>query len=245
MSRTKDKQNFENEQERRKKVMGLLSQLMEVTNHGFGDEDSLREAGVLYGVLGEKHHFNEMPESVVAYVEVAIGEICDRMNVHAWNDYLLAPIVWLIATSVPGCDKTFLSGIKSLCTKEEHKAFLTRHGLEGGEPEEEDTKEARDKMAAYKAARYLANPNTPPETRDVIQKAINDLCYSTQVNLHHPALAERAITVMLETVDLKVKSQHGYALSSISERRRDRKHLFDLLDSLPDLPEVKEGDARQ
>jgi hypothetical protein len=236
MSRKHDNERWKEEQARRAKVMALLGKLMKVTNHGYGDEDSLREASVIYGVFSERHYFDDIPESVVAYVEQTIGSVCDKMNIHAWNDYLLAPIVWLIAVGVPGCDNTFLEGIKHLCTKEEYKSFLTRHGLEDGEPVE-DTKQERDAMAAYKAARYLADPRTPPETRNEIQDAINELCGSTQVNCHHPALAERALTVMLETVELKVKSQHGFSLSSIAERRKDRKHLFDLLDELPDLPE--------
>jgi hypothetical protein len=244
MNQKKDNERWPDEQERRVKVMGLLSQLMQATNHGFGDEDTTQQAGVIYGVLSERHYFDEMPESVVAYVETVIGGLCDSMDIHAWNDYLLAPIVWMVATSVQaaGGDQTFhavLSGIKHLCTEKEYKAFLTRHGLEGGEPEEEDTKEVRDKMAAYKAARYLAHPDTPKETRTAIQDAINDLCCSTQVNSHHPALAERALTVMLETVELRKKSQHGFQLSSIKERRRDRKNLLDLLDKLPDLPKAE------
>jgi hypothetical protein len=231
-----DKENWPAEQRRRKKVMSLLGELMKVTNHGFGDEDSLREASVIYGVLGEKHYFNEMPESVVAYVETIIGSICDRMDIHAWNDYLLAPIMWLIAVGVPGGDNTFLAGIKHLCTEKEYKAFLTRHGLEGGEPEE-DTQQERNAMAAFKAARHLAYPRTHVDTRDELQRAINELCMSTQVNAHHPALVERALTIMLETVEVRAKTRHSFTLSSVAERRRDRQRLFDLLDSLPDLPE--------
>jgi hypothetical protein len=78
---------------------------------------------------------------------------------------------------------------------------------------------------ALKAALILANPNTPAETRSRLKDAISDFGNTMQVFTDHPALVERALTVMFESVN-------GKGIYPAKQRREDRKDLLVLLDSI-------------
>ena len=220
------------------------------------------DAELLIAVLADAREDGKdsLPGAAHDYVQEYLYCLEESTQVHIWNDPDVLRAAYPIMMSCFG-EGRWLAGeypdmlatktaLSRLCTRRELFDFYERHGIKDGHKGRKDPTGSvsldnpTDHQQAMKAARVLADPRTPAETRTEIQDAINELCGSTQVNSHHPALAERALTVMLETVDLKVKSQHGFMLSSIAERRRDRKHLFDLLNSLPDLPEPKKGGTR-
>jgi hypothetical protein len=83
---------------------------------------------------------------------------------------------------------------------------------------------ARDRQVAVKAARVLADPSVSDEVKEPILDTINDLGMATTVSCLHPALIERALTLMFESKNYG----HGKA-----DAQKDRKKLRALIAAVP------------
>jgi hypothetical protein len=213
------------------------------------EDDYYLETELFVAVLADHIVTNTpLPEAARDYVEEFLYRLEEATEIHIWN----TPEV--LRAAYPAMMNLYRDGgrffgeyseglaakaaLKNLCTRRELMEFYARHGIEdnykgrselaGSAPLDNPT----DQQQALKAARILADPRTPAETRDKVHAAINELLTSTQVTPYHPALVERALTLMLETVEVRAKTRYGFTLSSVAERRKDRQRLFDLLDSI-------------
>lgn len=189
---------------------------------------------------------DSLPQSVIDYVEEFLYQLEWSTDVHIWNTPDLLRVALSHMMEVDHAGATYEGNIpvialktvvKSLCTGQEYAEFLARHGL--SDPDGDQTtgkvqeRQIRDRAAVMKCARILANPDTPRETRRQVKDAINELMIATQVTPYHPALIERALTIMFEVID---KPKQGM---SRREMKRGYKNLHELLERLPDFAEAE------
>jgi hypothetical protein len=215
---------------------------------GYGD------AELLIAVLGEEGRSSsksELPEAAQDFVREFLYRIEESSDVHIWNnaDVLRAAYPRLMLCYRDG--GTFLAGeypdasavrvaLKRLCTRRELAEFYERHGIEDPDIDlsttagsvERDT--LNDQQKVMKLTRLLADPLTPEETRRKIVEAIKAFSDATQVHLYHPAIAERAATVMFES--MKEKPPKGRGL----QRRQAFKEITDLLEAIEENPAISQ-----
>jgi hypothetical protein len=111
------------------------------------------------------------------------------------------------------------TAVKSLTTKRERRAYLR----DAEEADAEDEKEgAKNRRAAFKVSRVLADPRTPADVRREVQDSLIELCNAAGVIVDHPALATRAFLIAVE------QRPKGH----VRDVKRARTNLLALLDSI-------------
>jgi hypothetical protein len=202
------------------------------------DYGTMAIARLIHDVLWTDAYDNsQFPQAARDYVEEYLYTLAHASDIHVWNTAELAvtalPALLECAQGDPDIENELYPAlaiaIERLTTRRERGAFL--RDLQG--PEKDETREDVDYKAAMKASRIIANPNTPAEARRKLQDAITDFGNTTQVHTIHPALVERAVTLMFENVQ---KRKGG--IGSVKYRRQERKDFLALLDS------IEEGGAK-
>jgi hypothetical protein len=202
------------------------------------------DSELLIAVLADKRDDgnDSLPRTAHDYVQEYLYRLEESTGVHIWNDpdVLRAayPLMmgsfgegrWL-AGEYPDALAT-KTALARLCTRRELADFYERHGLK-------DDHKGRDEMAgsaplngsdteyALKAARVLANPKTAKDTKQALSLAVCELANATDVQVDHPAIVERALTVMLESMKKRQKGS-----GSIPNRRDAYAQLVGLLTTL-------------
>jgi hypothetical protein len=186
-----------------------------------------------------------LPKAARDYVEEFLYRLEEAYGVHIWDTPELARIFLGIVLCINSCSEPLGDGIGTmsaktalsrLCTRRELMEFHERHGLEDNDIDRSKMAgsaplEWSDRQCALKAARILADPRTDEDVSQRLREEITELANSTQVGVAHPALVERALTLMFEA------RRKGYA----KEIKRNRAALFKLLDELPDIGEDEKG----
>jgi hypothetical protein len=85
-----------------------------------------------------------------------------------------------------------------------------------------------DRQRASKLSRLLADPRTPDEVSRKLGADLIELSNETGVHVDHPAIVERAASVMFESIETS-----DYPDSA----KRIYDHLHKLLNELPDIQE--------
>lgn len=179
---------------------------------------------------------NEMlPQSAIDYVEEWLYRMEEASNLHVWNvadiarpflahAYSLAQA----SDSTEGGKEALETALSQLCTKDELTRFYERANLtrKTERTAYKGSQAWRDQQVAVKAARVLADPSVSDDIKNPIRDAI--LCLSTAscVPLDHPALVERALTLMFES--------KTYVMDK-ADTQRDRKRLRDLVNAVPEV----------
>lgn len=174
-----------------------------------------------------------LPESAIDYVQEWLYRLEEETNLHVWNVADIARPFLTHALSIDDISDDKSSGVVAiqaalsrLCTEGELNSFYKRHGLDHkDERSYKGSQKWRDQQVAVKAARVLADPTVPVETKDAIRDAMNDLSTDSGVPTWHPALAERALTLMFESKE--------YVTGKASVQQ-SRKRLRELVRAVPD-----------
>ena len=186
-----------------------------VLSHSFTEQEdaTMEQARFIYAVLRDQYQTNDaIPEAARDLVEEYLYQLAEAANVQVWNYYDAAIAVLPVlldvnehTDSTAAAQIALAGAVKALCTKQEYSAFAARHNLawEKEEPPTDEASEqrARDYEAALKCARVLADPRTPEQTRRDLGAALVKLATCTRVHVDHPALCERAASIMFENVD--------------------------------------------
>jgi hypothetical protein len=224
------------------------------------DEDSYYfELEMMVAVLADDNRTAgsdlELPEAAKDFVQEYLYRLEASSEVHIWNSPEVLRAAWplmmtgfydagtWLAGDVPG-QIVVKTALRRLCTRAELMEFYERHGFEDNYkgrdelPGSVSVETYSDKMRLTKAARILADPRTDEDVSQRLREEINELANSTQVGVAHPALVERALTLMFEA------RRKGYA----KEIKRNRAALLKLLDELPEpgdaAPRLRVGLAR-
>jgi hypothetical protein len=179
-----------------------------------------------------------LPESAHDYIQEYLYRLEESTQVHIWNDPDVLRAAYPLMMMCFG-EGRWLAGdypdalamkatLSRLCTRRELSGFYERYGLKDDQTDRSVMAGSvvQDKPADYvmKAARLLADPRTPAATRETIERAIADLANATDVHVTHPALVERALTIMFESMKKRVRKQ------TITPNRREAyKQLMGLL----------------
>ena len=177
---------------------------------------------------------DSLPSSAVDYVQEWLYRLEASTNLSVWNVAdiarpFLAHVFSLArdSDSTEGSIESLQTVLGLLCTQEEMGRFYKRHGLDHKEKRSYKGSQAwRDHQVAIKAARVLADPGVSEDTKISIRHAMLDLSTGSGVSVDHPALAERALTLMFESKD--------YVTSKASVQQ-DRKRLRDLVNGVPEV----------
>jgi hypothetical protein len=183
------------------------------------------------GLAGEM-----LPESAIDFIEEWLYKVEEETDLHIWNVADIArPFLAhmfdsaRISDSTDGTFELVEAAISRLSTEKELADFYKRHGLKPKKKRKRTGKSEGGPRsrppAALKAARVLADPSTSEETRGKLQDAINELPMAAGVPVWHPALAERAVTIMLESYTPMLDKE---------DLKRDCQRLHDLLAEIPD-----------
>jgi hypothetical protein len=173
-----------------------------------------------------------LPQSAFDYVEEWLYRLEESTDLHVWNDAQIArvflTIVLQMAREVDSPDghvESLQTILSRLCTGEELDRFYERHGLKPKAAKSpKPSQRLRDQRVAVKAARVLADPSVAEETKNVIRDAMNDLSTDAGVPTWHPALAERALTLMFESKT---------AVIGKADLKQSRQRLRDLVNAVP------------
>jgi hypothetical protein len=199
---------------------------------------TMDQARFIYDVLDSKYQDtgeHEFPEAARDYIEEYLYRLSEMTEIRVWNDpetAITALSTMLTMTGESDYERpsniALKIAVRHLTTMRERRHFLRE---EASEPYNE-TEADRHYKAAMKAARILADPRTSFKVRNELEDVIGELAMGTKVNIYHPALVERALTVMFET---KRKGQ-------ARRIKQACKLLLEHLDELPDIGESeKEG----
>jgi hypothetical protein len=174
-----------------------------------------------------------LPKSAVDYVEEWLYRMEEAADLHVWDvpdiaRPFLAHAYELARTSdsTEGGKEALETALSQLCTQDELTRFYERHNLNRKTERTayKGSQAGRDRQVAIKAARVIADPSVPDEFKDLILDVINDLGMATTVSCLHPALIERALTLMFESKDYG----HGKA-----DAQNGRKKLRKLIAAIP------------
>ena len=191
---------------------------------------------------------DELPASARDYVEALLYDLAFSTDIQVWTEPEVAsaalPLILSLANELD-FDPTFSAlraAVRTLCTQREYEAFCARAELALSSTFLPDERKVKDYNNALKLARVLADPNTRPETRAQLEATLERLSQATHVSITHPALAERAFTLMCERTAEKIK---GKGAKSLTERREEvYQHVHSLLDSIPDERGASNEQAR-
>jgi hypothetical protein len=186
-------------------------------------------------VLVDKHgaRGEMLPASAVDYVEEWLYRMEEAADLHIWSVADIARPFLAHALSLDDISSDKSSGtvamqvaLSRLCTQEELNRFYERHNLarKVERTAYKGSQAWRDQQVAIKAARVIADPSVPDEFKEPILDVINDLGMATTVSCLHPALIERALTLMFESKDYG----HGKA-----DALKDRQKLRKLIAAIP------------
>jgi hypothetical protein len=175
-----------------------------------------------------------LPSAALDYVEEWLYLLEERTSLHVWNVADIArPFLTHVfelaraSDSTEGAVESLQTALARLCTEEELDRFYKRHGLTFDRKSTYKlTQKDRDRHVAIKAARVLADPEVSEEIKNPIRDAINDLSTESCVPIWHPALVERALTLMFEGKDY---------VASKEETQRNRKRLRDLVNAVREV----------
>lgn len=165
-------------------------------------------------IYGEMTADNELPDAAVVVVESYLRDLTESYNLFPWTDSTVARAMYEQAVELQGGGlvsaptmsfQGLRSAVRALCTAEECNRFLVEGKL--SDSTAPSTRDEQDYEAALKAARLIADPRTPKKTRSEIITAICDLSNATDVQVTHPVLVERALTVMFESMSKRVRKQ--------------------------------------
>lgn len=196
--------------------------------------DQYRVIELVVAVMQDKHEGGEMiPTSAIEYVEEWLYRLEEETDLHIWT---VADIARPFLAHALGMDDVFAEkssgtmqmevALGRLCTEAELASFYERHGLHTEEqPARKGSQQWRDKWTAIKAARVLADPTVPTETKKAIGEAMLELSTASGVTVDHPALAERALTLMFES------KQYVTGKAGV---KQSRKRVRDLVNAVPD-----------
>ncbi len=195
-----------------------------------------------------------LPESATDYVEDWLYRLEEATSLHVWNVADIArPFLGHVAEcarvsdSTDGVFEAMETVLARMCTQKELKEFYQRHGLgkkRGGYRYTKGERKAnRDHAAALKAARLMADPKTPDEFKGRLMDEINHLSTATGVHYSHPALIERALTIMFESMDQPITGK--LAKFRIKERQRDYDKMHELLAEIPDAEQTVKPKAQK
>jgi hypothetical protein len=215
----------------------------------YGDSinpDDYETAELIVSVLAEDARSvpgEGLPKSAVDFVEEWLYRMEEASNLHVWNVAdiarpFLAHALSLaqVSDSPEGGKEAIETALSILCTKDELTRFYERANLtrKSERTAYKGSQAWRDQQIAVKAARVLADPSVPEEIKNPIRRAINELGLATNVSCLHPALAERALTLMFES-----KSY----IADKSDAQRDRKALRNLIRAIPASEQTREPGA--
>jgi hypothetical protein len=200
------------------------------------ESTTMDQARLVYDVLNSKYQEtgqHEFSEAARDYIEEYLYQLSEMTEIRVWNDpetAITALSTMLTLTGESDYERpsniALNIAISRLTTMRERRHFLRQAA---SEPFNETEGECHYK-AAMKAARILADPRTDEDVSQRLREEITELANSTQVGVAHPALVERALTLMFEA------RRKRYA----KEIKRNRAALLKLLDELPESGE-KEG----
>jgi hypothetical protein len=188
---------------------------------------------------------NPLPEAAREYVQEYLYRLEEQHELHIWNTPEIARaflgVALCLSHEAPPLGDDFgtaaaKTALSRLCTRRELMEFYERHGIEDDYKGRDDLAgsvpiEKTDSHYAMKAARILADPRTPADVSDKLESTIADMSNATSVSVYHPALVERALTLMFEA---KTKGR--------SKRiKQARQLLHEHLDGLPDIGEEEKG----
>lgn len=196
--------------------------------YGSGDDPGINDAAFLvYDVLEAEHDGESVREATAEardFVEEWLYTLSNYYGQYIWNnaDSALAAFPYFFADGSPmkpEGDAAYVllrTAVERLTTKPERRLFLRQDSEEEPRRDEET-----DRQAAFKLSRVLADPRTPAETRDEIERVLCEFANAAEVQLTHPALARRAFQLMC---DARPKGK-------VRECRRLRGELLGLLDA--------------
>lgn len=182
----------------------------------------------------------ELPASATAIVKNYMRHLAKTFDLMPWSEPEVARAAYQYVVDAQDGGLVFTptmsfrglrAAVQALCTAEEYKRFLVEGELtdDSAPPAREES----DYAAAEKAALLLADPRTTKATKQALSIAIGELANATDVQATHPALAERALTVMFESMK---KRQKG--IGSIPNRRDAYTQVIGLLST------IEEGGAK-
>lgn len=220
------------------------------------DEGIYGDGELIVAVLCDEFVSNDaLPEGAKDYVQEYLYRLEESSGVHIWNTPDVArvayPLMFRGTNGEPGymlegetLDASLIkAALRRLCTRRELSEFYDRHGFEDGYkgrgemPGSVMTDEGNYLEAAAKLARHLADPRTPEKLRRDLGAALVKLASLTNTHVDHPALCERAMVLMCESKVMLANSENeGHPAHQTA------KHLIDLIDSLPSLPDEEGGD---
>lgn len=186
---------------REAEINDLIQRLMQLTNHGSDFIGAIEQGAFLGAVLGDEHASNDpLSASAQVLIQNYLSELCERSDIHAWNDGLLARVLWPIFIGIgDACTDDFafravLAGVKSMSTDREYAEFLKRHALTDEDPAYDEAYE--DWTTLVQGVNLLVMKEGAAETRQDITEQIILLCASLDITPTHPALLERTLDVM-------------------------------------------------
>lgn len=207
------------------------------------------DADLLAAMINDEHIINDpIPKPAKDLAEEFLYRLAEATGVQVYNTSEVIRVAYPIMLMLSNDGAQFAledqaptqavrSGLEAICTKAELREFYERHNLWDGDVAAarerltpKPPKEWKDKQAAIKLARVLADPTTPEDVRDKLENALLEFSGSTNVTIFHPALAERAFIVMAESMATRFKGEH--AKSQTAGRKKDYKRIIALLDEL-------------
>jgi hypothetical protein len=201
------------------------------------ESSTMDQARLVYDVLDSKYQEtgqHEFSEAARDYIEEYLYQLSEMTGIRVWNDpetAITALSTMLTMTGESDYERpsniALNIAVSRLTTMRERRHFLRQAA---SEPYDE-TEGERHYKAAMKAARIMADPRTPQEIKNRLADAILELHMSTQVALFHPALVERALTLMFEA------KRKGHA----KEIKRDRQTVIELIEELSEPGEKGDG----
>ena len=207
------------------------------------DEDSYyNEVELMVAVLSDHMRTigNDLPEAAKDFVQEYLYRMEESSDVHIWNSAEVLRAAWpLMMTNFYECGEWVAgdppgriivkTALTRLCTRRELMEFYERSGIE-------DDYKGRNELAgsvsldnptdnqlALKASSILANPKTDEGTRRKLCDAINGLSMATRINVCTPALVERSLTIMFESIETRTRN------TKQREKRRAYQDLRKLL----------------
>jgi hypothetical protein len=180
----------------------------------FEKEDKAEADFICEVIRAARWEDSELPETVTAIVQNYMREMAKEFDLAPWSNPEIARAAYKYIIDAQSGSLVFtptmsFRGLRmaaqALCTAAEWKLFFTERDLNDDEPPM--TRDEKDYEAALKAACLLADPRTPAETRNALQGAVCDFANATDVQIDHPALVERALTIMFESMKKRVRKQ--------------------------------------
>jgi hypothetical protein len=175
--------------------------------------DGYREIQWVCAVLDDKAVTtgDDLPGAAVDCVYQYVQALEEETDIHIWNEGQVAraALPLMIDLTSATDSSAILAGVKAAfarhCTQQEIAGFLKRHGIRDSRYVDDEWEgkmlaEQKDYEAAIDVAHILANEEIPMDQRGPLMDAINHLSSGTEVFMWHPALIERALTIMFESM---------------------------------------------